>query len=65
MEHDIINTSVPSVEPPKWPTSQRQNGEGSEAPAAPPNIPPVFEPNSESVPVDGTSGIYISISYLF
>jgi len=40
----------PSGEPP---TALRQNGDGTEAPPAPPKIPPIFDANSESVPVDG------------
>jgi len=53
----------------------RQNGDGIEAPSAPPKIqqqqtqPPIFESHSESVPVDGKPGItkwqlYEIISYL-
>jgi hypothetical protein len=43
----------PSGEPP---TALRQNGDGTEAPPAPPKIPPIFDANSESVPVDGKAG---------
>ncbi len=38
------------------PTALRQNGDGTEAPAAPPKIPPIFDASSESVPVDGKTG---------
>ena len=38
------------------PTALRQNGDGTEAPSAPPQVQPIFESHSESVPVDGRPG---------
>lgn len=45
----VVNTGEP-------PIALRQNGDGTEAPSAPPTVQPIFESHSESVPVDGRPG---------
>jgi len=71
----VTSASSIVVSPAEPPTTMRQNGDGTEAPSAPPKIqqqqtqPPIFESHSESVPVDGKPGItkwqlYEIISYL-
>lgn len=45
--------NAPIAIPSEPPTTLRQNGDGTEAPSAPPKAQPVFDANSESVPVDG------------
>lgn len=59
----VASASSIVVSPAEPPTAMRQNGDGTEAPAAPPKIqqqtqPPIFESHSESVPVDGKPGNY-------
>lgn len=59
----VASASSIVVSPAEPPMAMRQNGDGTEAPAAPPKIqqqqtqPPIFESHSESVPVDGKPGI--------
>ena len=43
---------------PEPPMTQRQNGDGTEAPPAP--LAPIFESHSESVPVGGKPGNYLT-----
>lgn len=55
--------------PAEPPTTMRQNGDGTEAPAAPPKVQqpqqPIFESHSESVPVDGKPGINLKLPFFF
>ncbi|KAI9565633.1 hypothetical protein GHT06_009425 [Daphnia sinensis] len=46
-------TVSPVVHTGEPPIALRQNGDGTEAPSAPPTVQPIFESHSESVPVDG------------
>lgn len=48
-----ISPAATSGDPP---TALRQNGDGTEAPSAPPQVQPIFESHGESVPVDGRPG---------
>ena len=45
----VVNAGEP-------PIALRQNGDGTEAPSAPPLVQPIFESHSVSVPVDGSPG---------
>lgn len=51
-----VGLNVPAPTPNEPPTTLRQNGDGTEAPAAPPKVQPIFDTHSESVPVDGKQG---------
>lgn len=50
-----ISSIVNAGEPP---IALRQNGDGTEAPSAPPIVQPIFESHSVSVPVDGSPGTW-------
>lgn len=67
----VASASSVIVSPAEPPTAMRQNGDGTEAPAAPPKIQqqqqpqaPIFESHSESVPVDGKPGELLQIMSL-
>jgi hypothetical protein len=56
----VTAAAIPSISPVvnagEPPTALRQNGDGTEAPSAPPIVQPIFESHSVSVPVDGSPG---------
>jgi hypothetical protein len=56
----VAAAAIPAISPVvnagEPPTALRQNGDGTEAPPAPPIVQPIFESHSVSVPVDGSPG---------
>ena len=56
--------AIPAINPAgEPPTALRQNGDGTEAPSAPPVVQPIFESHSVSVPVDGSPGTCDDINF--